>query len=51
MVEKERFNERFGEWIVKAKGDSVIILGDFNACIEKEWKLWPSVLESMEQAR
>lgn len=45
VVEKELFNERFGECIVKAKGDSVFLLGDFNACTGKEWQLWLSVIE------
>lgn len=42
--EKERFYENLGECVDDAKNDSIIILGDFNARVGKDWLLWPSVL-------
>lgn len=35
VLEKESFYERLHEYIVKAKGDGIIVLGDFNACQER----------------
>ena len=43
-VEKESFYERLGDCIEEAKGDSIIILGDFNARTGKDWESWPSVM-------
>ena len=43
-VEKESFYEKLGECIVKAKGDSMIVLGDFNARVGKDWQSWPTVV-------
>ena len=43
-VEKESFYEKLGECIVKAKGDSMIVLRDFNARVGKDWQSWPSVI-------
>ena len=42
--EKESFYEKLGECIVKAKGDSMIVLGDFNAHVGKDWQSWPTVI-------
>lgn len=44
MVEKESFYEKLSECIVKARGDNVIVLGDFNTCVGKDWQVWPSVI-------
>lgn len=35
--EGEFFYEMFGECIFKVKGDSIIVLGDFNICVGKDW--------------
>ena len=43
-VEKEMFYEQLGDCITKAKGDSIIVLGDFNARVGKDWQYWPSVI-------
>ena len=43
-VEKEMFYEQLGDCITKAKGDSIIVLGDFNARVGKDWQSWPSVI-------
>ena len=42
--EKERFYENLGECVDDAKNDSIIILGDLNARVGKDWLLWLSVL-------
>ena len=42
--EKERFYENLGECVDDAKNDGIIILGDLNARVGKDWLLWPSVL-------
>lgn len=33
-----------GECILKAKGDSIIVLGDFNTRVGKDWQSWPTVV-------
>ena len=43
-VEKESFYEKLGECIVKAKGDSMIVLGDFSARVGKDWQSWPTII-------
>ena len=43
-LEKEQFYEQLGECITSAKGDAVIVLGDFNARVGKDWESWPSVI-------
>ena len=43
-LEKESFYEKLGECIVKAKGDSIIVFGDFNARVGKDWQSWPTVM-------
>lgn len=43
-VEKESFYELLSECILKAKGDSIIVLGDFNARVGKDWQSWPTVV-------
>ena len=43
-VEKESFYEKLGECIVKAKGDSIIVFGDFNARVGKDWPSWSTVM-------
>ena len=42
--EKEQFYEKLGDCQDMAKNDNTIILGDFNASVGKDWKLWPSVI-------
>ena len=42
--EKEQFYEKLGDCLDMAKNDNTIILGDFNARVGKDWKLWPSVI-------
>ena len=42
--EKEKFYEQLGECIINAKGDAIIVLGDFNARVGKDWESWPSVI-------
>lgn len=43
-VEKESFYEKLSKCIVKAKGDSITVVGDFNAHVGKDWQSWPSVI-------
>ena len=42
--EKEKFYENLGECVDDAKNDSIIILGDLNPRVGKDWLLWPPVL-------
>ena len=42
--EKESFYEKLGSCIAAAKGDFVIILGDLNARVGKDWKARPKVI-------
>lgn len=50
-VEKEMFYEQLGDCITKTKGDSIIVLGDFNARMWKDWQSWPSVIGKHEVGR
>jgi hypothetical protein len=43
-VEKDNLYEKLSECIVNAKGDNIIVLGNFNARVGKDWKSWPSVI-------
>ena len=36
--------EQLYECVSAAEMDSVIILGDFNACVASDWKSWPNVI-------
>ena len=42
--DKEKFYEQLGECIINAKGDAIIVLGDFNARVGTDWESWPSVI-------
>lgn len=42
--EKEQFYEGLCSCILAAKDDPIIILGDFNACVDKDWNSWPNVI-------
>ncbi|XP_071484609.1 uncharacterized protein [Diadema antillarum] len=43
-LENEQFYEQLGECITSAKEDGIIVLGDFNARVGKDWESWPSVI-------
>ena len=43
-VEKESFFQKLSDCIDKAEGDSIIVLGDFNARVGRDWQLWPSII-------
>ena len=45
-VEKESFYEKLSDCIDKAKGDSIIVLGDFNARVGKDWQLESTELKN-----
>ena len=42
--EKENFYEKLGNCVAATKDDFVIILGDLNARVGKDWKAWPKVI-------
>lgn len=42
--EKEQFYEQLGGVLDNAGNDSVIVLGDLNARVGKDWISWPSVI-------
>ena len=42
--EKEQFYEKLGSCTSAAEMDTIIILGDFNARVGKDWKSWPNVI-------
>ena len=42
--EKENFYEKLGSFVAAAKDDFVIILGDLNARVGKDWKAWPKII-------
>lgn len=42
--EKECFYELLGDCINKAGDDRIVILGDFNARVGRDWMSWPSVI-------
>ena len=44
QLKKESFYKKLGECIVKAKGDSIIVLRGFNARVGKAWQSWPTVI-------
>ena len=44
VEEKELFYENLGECIRRAKDDSILILGDFNARVGNDWQSWAIVM-------
>ena len=42
--EKEKFYEKLGSCTPAAEKDAIIILGDSNARVGKDWKSWPNVI-------
>lgn len=44
QLRRRVFYEMLGECILKAKGDSIIVLGDFNTRVGKDWQSWPTVV-------
>ena len=42
--EKEQFYEQLGDVLDDARNDSIIVLGDLNARVGKDWTSWPSVI-------
>lgn len=45
---RKNFYAKLSECIVNAKGDNLIVLGDFNARVGKDGQSWPSVIGKYE---
>ena len=42
--EKEQFYEQLGDCLEDARNDRIVVLGDLNARVGKDWSSWPSVI-------
>lgn len=42
--EKEQFYEQLGDCLDDARNDKIIVLGDLNARVGRDWSSWPSVI-------
>ena len=42
--EKDQFYKQLEDVLDNARNDSVIVLGDLNAHVGKDWISWPSVI-------
>ena len=45
--EKEQFYEQLGDCLEDARNDRLVVLGDLNARVGKDWSSWPSVIRNM----
>lgn len=44
LDEKEQFYEQRGDCLEDAQNDRIVVLGDLNARVGKDWWSWPSVI-------
>ena len=42
--EKEQFYEQLGDCLEGARNDRIVVFGDLNARVGKDWSSWPSVI-------